>query len=369
MNSDDSDADREQVHRGHDLEAGLLARVREWTDVFPWLRLGRTLRVAGSPPLVLLMAFTFAVWWLGHRLILGDASNIAVFSPTDHDLNRLSDVPRRGIGFLASYIHGLNPISIFDLGTGSLRWYGLLGMFWTLLVWTPAAMLLARQGALLTAGRSMVGLKPGISHVISRTPAAWLAAIVPLACVFAIGLLIIVLGWVSRMIDGIQVFEFMLAVIVALIAIPCGVLAFGANVAVPLSWAALINEGEPDTLDSLSRGYEYLFRRPLRLVTYVAVSLAILIVVGFLASAVAWAASSVAASMLNLAGSPINVPRMVIGILRHLPAVVVMTVMWSLVGGVYLLLRYDAGGQEVEDLWQPTRPAKPSFPKLPEAND
>jgi hypothetical protein len=241
-------------------------------------------------------------------------------------------------------------------------------MLWTLLVWTPAAMLLARQGALLTAGRSMVGLKPGISHVIGRTPAAWLAAIVPLACVFAIGMLIIILGWVSRVVDGIQVFEFMLALVVALIAIPCGVLAFGANVAVPLSWAALVNESDPDTLDSLSRGYEYLFRRPLRLVTYVAVSLAILFVVGFLASAVAWAASSVAASMLNLAGSSINVTRMVIGILRHLPAVIVLTVMWSLVGGVYLLLRYDAGGQEVEDLWQPTPPAKPSFPKLPEAN-
>ena len=78
--------------------------------------------------------------------------------------------------------------------------------------------------------------------------------------------------------------------------------------------------------------------------------------------------SSVAASLLNLAGSSANVPLMVIGVLGHLPAVVVLTVMWSLVGGVYLLLRYDAGGQEVEDLWQPAPPPKPSFPKLPETN-
>ena len=368
MNPDDSHADREQVHRGHDLETGLLARVREWTDAFPWIRLGRTLRVAGSPPLVLLIAITFTLWWLGQRMIFGDFSYNPILLPADDDASHLSEVPQRSMVLLASYFHGLIPISIFDLGTGSVRWDRLLGMLWALLVWTPAAMLLARQGALLTAGRNMVGLKPGIAHVIRRTPAAWLAAIVPLACVFAIGILIIVLAWTSRIIDGIPVLEFMLAVVVALIAIPCGILAFGANVAVPLSWAALVNERDPDTLDSLSRGYEYLFRRPLRLVMYVAVSLAILFVVGVLASAVAWAASAVAASMLILGGSSVNVPHMAIAILRHLPAVVVLTLTWSLVGGVYMLLRYDAGGQEVEDIWQPAPPAKPSFPKLPEAN-
>ena len=61
--------------------------------------------------------------------------------------------------------------------------------------------------------------------------------------------------------------EFVLALVAAAIALPCGILAFGANVAVPLSWAALTNERDPDPLDSLSRGYEYLFRRPLRLRT------------------------------------------------------------------------------------------------------
>ena len=79
MNPDNSDSSREEVHRGHDLEAGLLARVREWTDVFPWLRLGRTLRVAGSPPLVFLMATTFAVWCLGQRKMLDQPySSVAV---------------------------------------------------------------------------------------------------------------------------------------------------------------------------------------------------------------------------------------------------------------------------------------------------
>ena len=58
------------------------------------------------------------------------------------------------------------------------------------------------------------------------------------------------------------------AAIAALLAIPCGVLVFGANFAVPLGWAAMAVEREPDPLDALSRGYEYLYRRPLQLVMY-----------------------------------------------------------------------------------------------------
>ena len=53
------------------LKRGFSARVREWNDVFPWLRLGRTLRIAASPPLVLLMAVVFSIWWFGETLILG----------------------------------------------------------------------------------------------------------------------------------------------------------------------------------------------------------------------------------------------------------------------------------------------------------
>lgn len=368
MNPDDVDIAGEEVHRGHDPEAGLLARVREWIDILPWLRLGRTLRVAGSPPLVSLMAATYAVWWVGQGLMFDSRTFRHGVLPIDPGSSQLSAVPQNNVVLLSEYLQGLIPTSMFELGAGSMQWHAVFGVLWSLLVWTPAALLLARQGALLTAGRSMVGMKPGISHVMARTPAAWMTAMVPLACVFAMGILIVALGWLSRIVDGIGWLEFLLAIVVVLIAIPCGILAFGAHVAVPLSWAALVNERDPDTLDSLSRGYEYLYRRPLRLVMYVLASLAVLVVVAFLASAIAWSASAVATSLLTLSGGSINVTRVAVGILRHLPTVVVLTTVWSLVGGVYLLLRYDAGGQEVEDLWQPATSSKPLFPVLPKAH-
>ncbi len=127
----------------------------------------------------------------------------------------------------------------------------------------------------------------------------------------------------------------------------------------------VINEQDPDPLDALSRGYEYLFRRPIQLVFYVLFSVLLLTVVGSLASAVAWSASEIATSALWFVGSSDALQRITSSILWRFPAVVVLTLTWSLVGGVYLLLRYDAGGQEVEDLWQPTPPERPSLPDLP----
>lgn len=366
MNADDSADDREEIHRGHDLEAGLISRVREWTDIFPWIRLGRTLRVAGSPPLLMLVAVTVAVWWFGSRLIFGEDSFTQSYPALTSESEGSVDVSRQG-AMLAVYFRGLIPSVIFDIGTGSVRWGELLNIIWSLLVWTPTALILARQGALLTAGRTLVGLKPGLAHAFRRTPAAWLAAIVPVACVIAVGLMIFVVGLASKVVGGVPALDAIFAVAVAFVAIPCGILAFGASIAVPLSWAALVNEQDPDTLDSLSRGYEYCFRRPLQLALYGLVALAVLWVAGFLAWGVAWAASSVASGMLGMSGSSAGVPRLAVAMLQQLPAVVVLTLTWSLIGGVYLLIRCDAGGQEVEDLWQPAPPTRPTFPNLPEA--
>jgi hypothetical protein len=52
-------------------------------------------------------------------------------------------------------------------------------------------------------------------------------------------------------------------------------------------------------------------------------------------------------------------------LLSYLPVVVFLTAAWSLLGGVYLLLRYDTGGQEVEDLWQAGPPPEPPLPSIP----
>jgi hypothetical protein len=312
----------------------------------------RVLRVAGSPPLLLLTAVVFGIWLIGQRVILGEAAS-PEFSATTTD-NAQS---------LADYFRVLVPTSVFNPDQSGWRLVAML--FWSIFVWTPLAMLLARQGALLTAVRSLMALGPGVSLATRRAPSGWLAALVPFLCVLPFVAILLVIGWCSTWFADIRSLRLIAANIGALIALPAGLLAFGSYVAIPISWAALINEQEADPLDALSRGYEYLFRRPVQLVFYALFSVVLLTIVGSLASAVAWSASEIATSTLWFAGASDALQRITSSILWRFPAVVVLTLMWSLVGGVYLLLRCDAGGQEVEDLWQPQAAERPSLPELP----
>lgn len=339
---------------GYDLETGVLARAREWIDVFPWLRMVRTLRVAGSPPLLLLVALTFAVWNpVATALLDGPVAN----SIMDDDAG-LAAVGNQ----VRTYIRWALPTALYDgpQRTQVGRGRQLSAIIWSLLIWTPAALLLLRQGALLSAGRPLVGFRPGLAAALRQTPFAWLAAAVPLVCVLLLAILIWLIGLIGRLTYPVPWFEAILATAILLVAVPCGLLIFGANFAVPLAWAALANERDRDVLDSLSRGYEYLLRRPLHLIAYSLAGLVILSIISWLAAAVSGAAASLSLAAVGLAGASQTLEAAIVSMLISFPAVVLIATLWALIGSAYLLLRYDAGGQEVEELWTPTPASGPA---------
>ena len=353
MSNNDPNTKAEQ-HTGYDFESGVLERVREWVDVFPWIRLGRTLRIAGSPPMLMLVAFGLAIWSFGMNL-LGPANlvepsisseGIPFYQGPEYlaDLFFVSIISRWG-----------SPFAVSDLLNQLVR-FG-----WTMLVWLPVALFLLRQGALLTSARPLMGFMPTIRLSLDRSPKSALLSIVPMLCIAVIAASIVVAGWISRIANFLDPAT---SLIVALVAIPCGVLAFGAYVAVPIGWAAMINEERPDPLDSLSRGYEYLYRRPLSCVLYAMVSAIILSVAVLLALGVSIAGQQVVGMALGVAGSSESVETSAIGILQALPQVVGIAMFWGLIGGSYLLLRKDAGGQEVEDIWRPPSPSLVPLPEL-----
>lgn len=365
MNSDPNEPTGRPSSRLQDPETGMFECVREWNDLFPWFRLLRTLRMAGSPPLVMLTLVWLGLWWLGQWMILGDRMPSggpelggelvgAAYRPV-HQVSRLA--------YLTS------PSTVYQLPSRAAGWRLLIGCAWSLLVWTPWALLLMRQGALLTAGRPMISLGDGLRLSLRRMLRAWLVALVPMVCVAAIGLLLFTCGKLAQLMAGIQVLDILAAVILALIAIPCGVLAFGSHFAIPLGWAAIVNEPHPDPLDSLSRGYEYFLRRPLHLVGYGLLSILLIVVIGLLAAGVAVSAASVTAALLGTAdeGHAAGLVRRVATVLSWFPPAVMVTLTWGLVGGVYLLLRRDAGGQEVEDVWLPPADPQPPLPSLPQS--
>ncbi len=353
------DADSGEFHTGYDLESGLLARFREWTDLFPWLRLGRTLRVAGSPLMVGLVALTFILWWSVQVWIVQQMPEAAGFG-----YRNAPPIVESLLAYTSQWI----PISAFSWDQGEIDFVTASAVIvWGLLVWTPIVLYLLRQGALLTAGRELVGLELGLRRAIRLTPIGWLIALVPLACVLVFGLMILVAGWLARLIAGISFLEAPLALLVVIIAIPAGLLGFGAYIAIPLGWAALANEKDPDALDALSRGYEYLYRRPLKVAWYAFLSTLILLIITAITASIAEVASWVVIAVLGAAGTEAGFADRVIGMLAFYPLVVGMALFWALVGGVYLLLRYDAGQQEIEDLWQPSPKPEPPLPQLPQS--
>ncbi|TWU56499.1 hypothetical protein Poly51_24100 [Rubripirellula tenax] len=344
--------------RGIDLESGMLARVRQWTDVFPWVRLSRCLRIAGAPSMLFVTAIAMAIHAIGLRLLTGS-------SPPSW---RWSDagpaMVREPLEKIASLVIAAEPTSIFWWPEHGGVTTALTTIVWSMLVWIPVALMLARQGGLLAAGRPMAPLSVVFRYAVARTAPAWIVAMVPLLCVAAIGLIMVVVGVGARSIAVNQAIEVAFGFLVAVIAIPAGLLAFGSIVAIPIGWAALANEGDADPLDSLSRGYEYFYRRPVHCLGYGVIAAALIAVAATIASGVAWSARSIVLSMMGLVSAPISTSDAAQLLCGQLPIIISVTLFWGLGGGVYLLLRAAAGGQEVEDLWIPPTAPTQSMPSL-----
>ncbi len=332
-----------------DLESSLLRGVREWTDLFGWLRLGRTLRAAASPPLLLLTGVTYSITSIGHTPMIHWADGI---------------YGSKTLSLLLEHYLRLSPAVEFFVDSPRGAGYRIASYAGWMLLWTPVAMLVARQGALLTADRPMMEFSGGLRHAWTRSPQAWIAALVPIACAASLSLLTLLLGGIGHLIEGFDAIEIAIGWLAGIFAIPVGLLLFGALFAVPLAWSAIVNEAAPDPLDSLSRGYEYLYRRPLQLFFYLLISIALIALVGSIACGIATTASLASRDALDIVNAPDGLIAAADSIFRHIPIVAMLTVSWALIGGVYLLIRRDAGGQEIEDLWQPVMPPPPPLPEL-----
>ena len=347
-------ANSEESHQGYEPEKGLIERVREWTDVFPWLRLGRTLRVVASPILFLLVCCCFAIWfYVNSNWVL-----VASEQVTDESWIQRPSI----LGTVAYSLQSIRLIPMVRVDQVN-SWRVALSLVWTVFCWSPVALLLCRQGAVLTAGRDLQDSVPTLMKSFRLMPNTLLCVAVPVGCILLFGVAMFVVAWFGAFVEGWALFEIPLSLLVAVLALPCGILGFGALAAVPLGWAAIANEIDADALDSLSRGYEYVYRRFLNLGLYGVLCSALLMVVFRLASGIAWVANAVAAQAVAVGGTDSLLGR-VSDVFTYYPLLICITLFWSLVGGVYLLLRKDSGGQDVEDLSQPTPVNKPSLPKL-----
>ena len=338
------------VHAGYQLETGLLSRVRQWIDVFGPLRLIRVMRISVSPLSLFADTVVYLVWQLGFVTFLSPRPQWQTFANSGSDNLAL-------IGF------GSNPTSMWMALSRPAPWSSFWLVAWSLLLWTPIALFLARQGGLLTADRTMESSAQLAKRSLRRTPSAWLASIVPTLCGAAIGLMLAVLLLLLRLVAGLAFLEIPLAVAITIVAIPIGLLLFGSFAATPMALASIANEAQPDPLDSLSRGYESLYRRPLHLFSSVITAMILVALVWLIASGVSELASVAVSVLAKVLGVDPDQQMRVYACLVELPTIVAVTTWLAMVGGIYLLARHDTGGQEVEDLWIPEKPVPAPMPQ------
>lgn len=390
-----------EVFEGNRLESGMLQRVRRWRDAIPALVLVESLRVAGSPIHVGLAWLTLAVQELvffvfnwasrggdagaGHeshaagvfdgrtidgRAIEGKVVDIATMdlpvreAPVDvathddppHDV-AVPDVPVVELPMTGWYgrIEGLGDWPFGDLVeriAGLGPWWGTLAVVVLAMVWVVPVSLAARAGACYAAGRPQA-FSNHLGVVRGRVMTLLGVILLPLLMVGAIGVVLgligKVAGWIADLPIGL-IPVWMLVVLALPFAIVAGVILAGAWVAVPLGLAGAAIEKQEDAFDALSRGYEYLLRRPVHLVVYGGVCWLLVKLMLFAGGMVVASASLVVDASIGWGGRFPEFASLVAGVLSRLPLGFGIAAAWGLIGGLYLLMRQAANDQEIEDI-------------------
>lgn len=395
-----------EVFEGNRLESGVLQRVRRWRDAIPALVLVESLRVAGSPIHVGLAWLTLAVQELvffvlnrasrgfdagaGHeshadgvvdgRAIEGKVVDIATMdlpvreAPVDlaahddptHDVAvpefavpdvSVPDVSVVELPMTGWYgrIEGLGDWPFGDLVeriAGLGPWWGTLAVLVLALVWVVPVSLAARAGACYAAGRPQAFLNH-LGVVRGRVMTLLGVILLPLLMVGAIGVVLgligKVAGWIADLPIGL-IPVWMLVVLALPFAIVAGVILAGAWVAVPLGLAGAAIEKQEDSFDALSRGYEYLLRRPVHLVVYGGVCWLLVKLMLFAGGMLVGSASLVVDASIGWGGRFPEFASLVAGVLSRLPLGFGIAAAWGLIGGLYLLMRQAANDQEIEDI-------------------
>ncbi len=327
------------------LETSLLQRIRRWRDAFPILILIDALRVAGSPIWISLSWLAVVVSSLVAR------GTVALdLQPTSVFANWIS--PRLAIDTATTWLTAA--------GIEEMLRFALAGWLWAI----PAAML-ARSGACYAIGRDQQRIGADARFVGCRAIALSTAGLLPAACILGISIPMVLLGLLSRIPAAGRAIAEVGGLFLVPIAIVAGLVAAGSIAAIPLAWTAIAVEKRCDAFDALSRGFEYVYRRPIHLALYLTVGWLLIAVVSILATIVARGASAVASSAFAVGSGGGELPLVIRIVLANLVPAIQLAAVWGLVGAGYLLLRRDACDQEIEDMaFEETDTERRSLPTL-----
>jgi hypothetical protein len=315
--------------KGHDPESGLLQRARTWRDVLPQLVMLNSLRVAGSPLFVGLWLIVATI-----DFALLSAGQVVLPAQLREGLLGIASGPASKV---AEALNDWSPLKM-----------GLL-LVAILIALIPMALTM-RAGAIYAAGREGESVTAGVKFVAARFLTLLTVFALPIVC--SVGLLVPIAA--NALVERVPGVGTALSELVAVVTVPfailLGLIAAGTAIAIPLGWAAVAIEKRNDAFDALSRGYEYLYRRPVQCFLGIVLNVLLTSLVSAIAFAVATASSLGCSLVYRLFSGEQQLPVVMQIALGNLPVAVAFAAWFANLGALYLLLRQFANQQEIEDI-------------------
>jgi hypothetical protein len=326
---------------------GVALKAIRWSEIFPWLSIGKSFRLAIGPrPLVFgaaallltlggwyTIAYLFQhnarlngswretfgderIWTVIDRSVpdqpfAGDREFLGVSQtdeggPVSAAMNKLSDASGltsyRVTPLSSAWLTLSRPmLRLFSIGTPSSAQPMSAGDFcaivlsslWALVVWAYFGAAISRVAAVELAVGERVGWAAALRWAGNKWLAYFASPAVPMVGVTLISLPIALLGLLMK-------WNFFVAIaglvwpLVLFAAFLMTLLLIGVLLGWPLMWATISVEGT-DSFDALSRTYAYVFQKPLRYAAYIAIAVIIGLLGWFVvenfAAAVIWLAS------------------------------------------------------------------------------
>jgi len=366
-------------------------RTIAWSEVFPWLSLLRSFRLAIGFRVLLLAAVAMI-------LTLGGWSLLACVFSADKSLPDLTTgggcpwiamerlVDERQ-SFLVTGTQSLATLESRplmrpwvslsqplwrafdrDLGVGGLAYLLLCGL-WGLAVWALFGAMITRIVAVQVAAEERVPWASAVRHATAKWLSYFSAPLFPVIGVALAAAPVWVLGLLMRSDLGTLVAALVwpLALVAGLI---MALLLLGLIFGWPLMWATISAEGT-DSFDALSRSYAYVFQRPLHYLFYALVAAVVgilgwLLVWQFTAGLVAvtywaasWGAGQARIDLIASSGPSLNILgkagagliHLWIGCVKILAASYLYSYFWCAATVIYFLLRRDVDATEMDEVF------------------
>ncbi len=367
-------------------QSGRLTSIN-WQELLPWTGvLPRLLKIALSLRMLTLAALGLMIAWIGSHLILMIFSvdrQVNDMLIDDEFAHEFQPVTAGGFPQHSAYLDPLASPLFSRWLAFSMPLMRLLGpahspmslacftallliALWTVGVWAVFGGAITRMAALELTRGDKLDMKSAIKHSLKYWTSYVYAPLSPLAAVAAISLPVALLGVLMRWMPTIWVTA-LLWPAALLAGVVMTVLVVGLLFGWPLMWAAISVE-RGDAFDGISRAYSFVTQRPLHYLFYALVagffgllgSLFVFFfaqqVVNLTEWAASWGSSAVVFNNLFRAvGDQPSLPSVrLIKFFNNLVDMAawgfVISFFWTSATGIYLLLRRQVDGTELDDI-------------------